>query len=270
MRNRNSIIIVGLVILALLLLCCCVVAVIAAPRIGVVLPWARGNDSSWPLSVGRESATDTFVRELRVESPTTVVVSSEVGDITIRSGDDGVVRVEAELVAKAGSRPAAENLLREMSVSATSSGGEARIEADVPDNLMGHESTIRLVIIVPRQARLDVRNNVGSIRIYGTQGPAQVQNNVGNISFDGELPGEGEMVFSTSVGDILLDLPGGSAFILDATTNVGRIDMDFDLDRGDAGDGNWVGEKVQGSVGSNPQVTLTLRTGTGSMDINSR
>lgn len=82
-------------------------------------------------------------------------------------------------------------------------------------------------------------------------GQDQLQTSSGNINFSGTLDPHGTYQMSASSGDITLNLPASSAFLLSTSTSSGDIDNAFSTP----------------STGSAPYATLTLKTSSGNITL---
>ncbi|MHB0874839.1 MAG: DUF4097 family beta strand repeat-containing protein [Anaerolineae bacterium] len=277
--RRNTWIVLVAALLALLLLCCC------ATGLGLAI----GGALSVPdLSLGR--ATDTYTQRVDVSGPVTLVVRNLVGDVSISPGPDGSVSVTADVETHARSRDAAQELLRQISVTVTVSGSEVNVEVTVPGELGSRSAGVDLVIAVPVQTSLQVRNDVGDLRVEDIIGAANLRNNVGDVSlsgvtltgdsdigvdvgevnFSGSLPASGRVSITTRIGEVAVSLPAEAQFRLDAQTEVGDITCDFDLaDRSEEEQG-IVGHRLRGSVGEDPAVELLLSTTAGEIRLGRR
>jgi hypothetical protein len=100
---------------------------------------------------------------------------------------------------------------------------------------------------------VNLSTNSGSIEMRNAslQGPSTLNVGSGSIHFDGTLDRTGTYDFETGSGTINVTLPADSTFHLDTPTGSGVLNNDF---------GN-------SDVGSNPRAQLTLKTGSGSIDI---
>lgn len=286
---KSSTLVILLVVLAVLLLCCCVAVALGAVAI-------YGGDgprisSGWSI-LGRGSweSTTSYSRELAVQSPAVVTVVNEVGRVNVRGGAGNSVSVRAEARARASTQAAANQLLEEVLFDASASGNQAEIRVDVPSSLVNQSLSVTLDITVPRSSSLDVRSNVGEIRIEGLEGvvtvtgdvgdivlhdvaltgDSEIRSGVGDVTFDGQLPESGQVSVNSNVGSTRIVLPRGSQFLLDASTNVGEIDVSFDVQDRETGGERIVRRELRGRVGTDPQVTLMVRAGTGGIEIESR
>ncbi len=98
-----------------------------------------------------------------------------------------------------------------------------------------------------------VHTNAGTINVQNVklEGNARMETNAGTISFSGSVNPGGDYSFETNAGTIDMALPAGTAFILDAKTDVGTVSNQF---------GNV-------SVGEGARATLHLRTHLGTISV---
>ncbi len=127
--------------------------------------------------------------------------------------------------------------------------------------------------------RVDARNLVGALDIEIGVGDidmkdvrlmedSQVHAGVGDVSFRGVLTNDGETKMTTDVGSIYISLPKESAFKIDAESEIGSIDIDFELRQRDV-ESRVVGERVEGEVGNDASAELKLKAGTGEIVVQS-
>src|SRR6266487_5081895 len=98
-----------------------------------------------------------------------------------------------------------------------------------------------------------VHTNAGTINVQDVklEGSARMETNAGTISFSGSVNPGGDYSFETNAGTIDTVLPAGTAFILDAKTDLGTVSNQF---------GNV-------SVGEGARATLHLRTHLGTISV---
>lgn len=267
-------IIVGVVAILLVGLCICAAA--AAVLVGGF------------SFMGSTAVTETLTTEFELDTPGLLTIENDVGEVNIRAVDGNLVRVDVTKRIRGRSGAAASQLLDQITVTTDSAGGEGEIRVDVPDGLQAASASVALEIRVPRQVILDVANRVGVVTVSGTQGALQVfsgvgeinvydvrllgdsrlETNVGAIGFSGRLPDSGLVAMTTRTGDIAVKLPADSTFVVDAQTAVGDINSEFTLEARELADSETIVSQVlRGRVGEDPDVTLRLETGTGSIDI---
>ena len=98
-----------------------------------------------------------------------------------------------------------------------------------------------------------VHTNAGTINVQNVklEGNARMETNAGTISFSGSVNPSGQYSFETNAGTIDMALPAGTAFILDAKTDLGTVSNHFG--------NNYAGE--------GPRATLHLRTHLGTISV---
>ncbi|CAG0936151.1 hypothetical protein TFLX_05017 [Thermoflexales bacterium] len=129
------------------------------------------------------------------------------------------------------------------------------------------------------QGQLDLNTSNGGITINGGRGLLNLETSNGRIDvtadnvmvngrtsnggfhFTGSLAaGRSEM--RTSNGGLVVTLPADTQFIIDAETSNAKIDSDFAVTTQDFSD-----NRLSGTVGSDPDVTLELHTSNGGIDL---
>ncbi len=110
--------------------------------------------------------------------------------------------------------------------------------------------------------RLDLKTSNGPITIKSTKAVVHARTSNGPIQFNGRLSG-GENSFQSSNGRIVLGLPAGAEFRLDATTSNCHIHSDFAVDA----DEKASKHVLRGTVGKNPKTEIKAHTSNGSIEI---
>jgi len=268
-KRRNTGLIILIVVIAGLLLLCCALALVAAfllPRVSSQT--GPGGFLSVPGSGGAVEATRELDRAFQVQGAVVLDVSNQVGDVIIEGTDDGQVVVEALVRGYGATTEEAERASDDVALTIDQrSDGRIRAEARIPQGMrfQGRSPTVRFMIRVPRETTLQVSNNVGRIEVTDVVGSAMIKSDVGDVVVR-RFTMRDDTRIEGNVGRILVELPGDSAFIVDAETNVGDIDSEFDV-RGAAPERRPPGDRLQGEVGENPQWELRLRTSTGDISI---
>lgn len=286
-RNNTPFIIIGVVIV-LLLLCCCAAVFGANALFGIrstsgALPFF---DREWNInrefvpSFGQVEASHTLEETVDdISTPVTIEVDNQVGEVRILGADIDTVQVTANVRAwGSNSAQAQENLDRVRVTVDRVANDHVRVAGSFPQGLFQQRSpTVQITIRMPREAVLDASTNVGEIRVENLLGDANVRTNVGEINVENV---EGALNLRTDVGDVRVrnwTMTGDSrletnvgpvrvtmraeAFSLDAQSNVGDIESQFEVD-GES-ERRVPGERLVGAVGENPQMELVVRTGTG-------
>jgi hypothetical protein len=83
------------------------------------------------------------------------------------------------------------------------------------------------------------------------EGNTRMETNAGTISFSGSINPNGDYSFETNAGTIDMSLAAGTAFVLDAKTDLGTVSNQFGTV----------------SVGEGPRATLHLRTHLGTISV---
>ena len=98
-----------------------------------------------------------------------------------------------------------------------------------------------------------VHTNAGTINVQHVklEGNTRMETNAGTISFAGSINPGGDCSFETNAGTIDMALPPGTAFVLDAKTDLGTVSNQFG----------------SVSVGEGPRATLHLRTHLGTISV---
>ncbi|ARU63331.1 hypothetical protein CBW65_21830 [Tumebacillus avium] len=113
------------------------------------------------------------------------------------------------------------------------------------------------ITIVGLQSDLHVEANVAKIDIDGFKGSLNVKNNTGAISVKGGQAIK-ELEVNSNVGALTVQLPEQANVTVDAKTNVGALDTEFQLNERRTGPS----KSVQGQIGqSGGQVNLNTNTG---------
>jgi hypothetical protein len=290
-RNNTPIIIIVIGAILLLFLCCCA-AVFGANA----LFRARGVERGFPLfgrgvdiareiaPFGQVEAAQTIEETVTdIDTPVTIEVDNHVGEVRIIGADIDTVQVEALVRAWGSNETQAQENLDRVRVTVDSVAGDhVRVTGSFPQNINPQRSpSVQLTVRVPRDAMVDASTNVGEVHVENVNGDVSVRTNVGEIGVEDVV---GALHLTTDVGDILVDdwtMTGDSrlesnvgrlrvglhdaAFSLDAQTNVGNIETEFDVD-GDE-ERRVPGERLTGPVGENPEMDLVLRAGTGEITL---
>jgi hypothetical protein len=275
MQNRTCLILVIVLVVAGLLLLCVGAAV--AGVFAFVVP-------------GRVGVSETTMTELAADTPATLQVRNQVGEINVVTGPEGIIQIEAEKEARARSRSRSEELRNAIRVRVDRQNGTARVVVDLPQTGPNENVKVDLRIRVPHRTSLDITNNVGEVNIEGVMGDIRVGNDVGSVvlnnvdvteeaavetatgdvEFTGRLPeSQGRVLLRSGVGGIQVRVPAGSRFALDAETNLGGVEASFVVDEAQAGGGSGgqLGHWLRGSVNGGVGVDLVLRSGTGSITL---
>jgi hypothetical protein len=281
-----------IVVVVLLLLCCCAATVVGV-GVGLgFLPWRyQGSwDFDWDdLNVPGVEVTATVQESFVVAGATLLDVECPVCNVQIGGRGGDRVEIEATKHAWSGSRSAAERQLDRIDVSLTQQGERILVKVDMPqlsEPGFGKRANVDLEITVPEQTDLKVDLDVGDMEIEGVEGQVDIQAAVGlvdlknvvvrdslkvrtdvaRIRFEGPLSAGALYDIRSDVGDIALTLPASSSFEVDAESNVGAVTCDFAV-RGREGRKDFIGGRIEGTVGESPTAELRLQSDVGSIRI---
>ena len=108
---------------------------------------------------------------------------------------------------------------------------------------------------------IDVETSNGPVDVTADNAVVTGRTSNGPVRFSGSLaPGRSEM--STSNGSIVVTLPADAQFVVDANTSNSKISSDFAVTSQDSSD-----NRLRGTVGNDPGVTLSLQTSNGPIEI---
>ena len=248
-----------------------------------------------PAFVSGATATRSFHREVPFSAGGSLELSNVNGSVEISSWDSQLVRIDAEILVKAGRQKDAERFLDEVEIVVEGSGRRLRVEPDYPDNrgsglldwIFGHrrpEVRVDFRLRVPRKVDLDVENVNGRVDVSDVQGDAtirvtngavDVRDLAGSLSahtVNGsvkarllEVPPDAEIELKTVNGSIRLYLPEDVSAEVEASTVNGGIDSDFPLDV----EGKYGPKHASGELGTG-QASIRLKTVNGGIDIRKR
>ncbi len=110
--------------------------------------------------------------------------------------------------------------------------------------------------------RLTLDTSNGQVEVNSSSASVDARTSNGQISFSGKLA-DGSHVFRTSNGRIVITLPAGTIFGIDAGTSNGKITSDFAVNRtGGSGD-----NQLRGATGNNPAVSIQASTSNGAIEL---
>ncbi len=232
--------------------------------------------------LGNVEAAITIERTIdEVVTPVTVRVDNQVGEVRVVAADVTGVSVTAAVRAYGANTAEAEANLERVTVTAEAvSPSEVSIRGAFPAALSaGRSPEVDLTIRVPRNATVDVTTDVGALSVADVRGDVTAMTGVGDVEVAGVegavvaradvgridvrdwiMTGDSEV--RTDVGEVAVSLSGDPAFDLEARTDLGRIESDFDV-AGGSQDARGPGQVLSGTVGEGATMRLVLRTATG-------
>lgn len=252
-----------------------------------------GCFGNFPLTA-EESGSQT------VDAPASprVIVETFNGEIHVSAGAEGKVAANWVKRGSGLSQADAEADLPNVEVTLKAEGDTVRIVARRADNRMADNSGARFDVNVPGGSTLELHTSNGEVTVRGVTGDVTVDTSNGHIRidggqgrldlssgngdiniaaqdalvnadisngsirFDGSLA-EGNQNFSTSNGAIVVTLPAGARFRVSANTSNGDVTSDFPV----TVSGSLRKGELNGAVGENPGISLSLRSSNGNIEI---
>jgi flagellar basal body-associated protein FliL len=261
-------IVVLVAVAAILMLCACAAAIVALVSARQYSGDVRGIiESRGEVLTAPNEATRDVQQTLAVEGAPTLVIDNQVGSVEIETGDDDQVVVQATVRAWGADEAEAERLAQQTSVQIVQAApGRIEITAGARGEMgLGRPPQVELRITMPRQGQVRVNVPVGSVAVNHLVGTVQAQVGTGEIRASG-LVMTGDCSLAVQVGSVRAELPRDSAFYLEADTDLGAIQSEFDV--AGAGDGReGLEQRLSGAVGQAPAYTLTLHVGAGEVVI---
>ncbi len=197
------------------------------------------SDEDGTLQLGREEARAMTERAVQL-GDRTLVLDSEKGSITIVGTDTDEVRLRIERIARGATLASAQSRLERLTIE--EAGDDEIYQYAFRCN--GVEGArVEVVAEVPRDARLNLALERGTIRLSGAAGDVTVENELGSVEAAGlagrtvsiktelgdvqaafaALPAEAEVQIETQNGNVALTLPGDAGVRVDVQTQTGTI-----------------------------------------------
>lgn len=283
--SRNRPVWIAVLVASALAVCCCVAAAIAI-AVARGLEW--GGTQGWS---NRVEASDRYSRSLTVDLPLQLEVDVPVGDVTVASAAGDRLVVDAVKRAWGRSKDDARRLVDRIEIRVEPSGRVVRVVATGLEDAVGGSGLSRmaqvdLTISVPAETQLKISSKIGKLHVTGTRGDVAIVADVGEIiltgvepiehlevtsriaeiEFQGPLVPQASYRLTSDLGRIDFAVLGSSEFSIDARSDVGDVEVSFDLTGSRLREG-FIGKDVTGSVGSNPTTSLYLRSRVGDISV---
>jgi hypothetical protein len=277
------------IVLALILLSCCCFALL----VGTLVITRGAQFGADFIRNSFNEVSETSDRAFPVSGPVTLGIDMPVGDIEIRGGAGNQVTVQVTKRAWGRTPNAARDILNELNVSVQQSGDAIQVTVSGPA-WTANDSTPRtpqvdLVITTPNQTSVNTQVGVGRLSLTGLRGDMDINSDVGEVTMTDVAPLASLRVqtrvasvdlkapltdnatydMTSDVGRIALELPADSSFAIDARSDIGDVNVGFDV-RGSSSREGFVGKEVVGEVGSNPTTRLMLRSRIGDIRVDPR
>jgi hypothetical protein len=142
-----------------------------------------------------------------------LVLRSEVGDIRIHATGRHNVRLVAIKRYRTSNDAEGAAKVKELRVNTSLAANELRITGEWPtrtvSSLFRGESNLQMdfEIEVPRDTRLLIHLNIGSVQIDGAESDVEVNENIGDVTIEGDLHPR-VVRLETDIGDVATNLKG--------------------------------------------------------------
>ncbi len=198
---------------------------------------------------------------VNVNHPSRVSIETFNGNIEVVTGADDKVAVEVTKFTGVGQGDALKHIRFNISQDAQTVTIKAQWPADAPTNL--NSTGTDLKVSVPAGSPVQAVVGNGNITYRGTPGKGDYGFKVGNgdVIYKAAL-GQGKIDLGVGNGAIELQLPAESQFSIDASVGNGHIVNDYPVTDTAADE-----RALKGSVGSNPQATITATSGNGEIKV---
>ena len=264
-RNRN--ILIAVIVIAVV--CCCCVAAVAFGAVA----WFVDRVEEGQVNVGifdfEPNLSEQVAETFEVGESAYLEISNFAGNVTVRAGQDNLIRVVAT------KRASSSSALNDVAVSMSEQGDRVVVRTKKTDNWPS--ARVDLEITAPAGTELDLntgagnlafRDMTGSIRAHsgagdvdarGAAGPIQLGTGAGSVRYEGTP--SGTCRFETGAGDINLRLPANPDVRVDVGTGLGSINMGYRVD------GQTSMRNVEGVIGDGSQGYIYAHTGIGSISV---
>jgi hypothetical protein len=251
-------------------------------------------------SFGLMTAEETVGQAFDVPSDLTVVVETFNGSIDAVAGGGGKAGITVTKRGSGATQSAAEADLKNVIVSMVQDGYNKitiTIKRAVQPNTGNSGGSVKLTL--PADAKVQFTTSNGAISTTGISGDANVHTSNGSLilkgvagrvdaetsngkvdidaakavsvnasTSNGEIIFKGaltdaEQTFRTSNGRIRLALPADAKFRINATTSNGKVTTDYAVTTS----GTMKENRLEGTVGDNPSITVRAETSNGAIDI---
>lgn len=149
-------------------------------------------------------AERTEEKMLRVNGPVNLTLNNDVGDVTVKTGTDGQVKIVAEKTAWGADEAEAQKELDELIVLIEQDGNTVEISLQHPDqmnvlNLRPDIWNVEFTVTVPEGTAATLHSINGNILLSGTTGEADLQTGFGSVEISNL---SGAVLVKTNSGNI--------------------------------------------------------------------
>jgi len=237
------------------------------------------------INIGGCSGKEKYKRTENLSAPIAAEgildVETNVGSITVTGADVTDCNVTATICVKAPSKQQAREIAEQVKIKLEPSGDCLTLRVEKPHKKCKRSITVSFDITVPQQTALDLKTNVGELKVDNTTGPIEAATNVGKIickEISGDIVlktnvGKVKVEYAetappavnadivTDIGDIKFTAPAGLSATVYAATNIGSVQTSLPLTVT-----GTLGKHTTGTIGTG-EGKLHLKTNIGSIKI---
>ncbi|HEV2461641.1 MAG TPA: hypothetical protein VGS80_25070 [Ktedonobacterales bacterium] len=232
-----------------------------------------------------QEAQTTTTRLVDVTGVQHVDIENFAGSVHVEPGVSGQVTVQAMKHARDNTLDAAQRDLYSISVNVQSSGDMITIRSAVQgDANLGPARSVDLLVMVPAQTDVQVRQGAGDVTVRGITGTlsalldagnldltsltvtdqSSAQVRAGSVTFGGSLDPGATLSILVTTGSVSVSLPPATATHVDAMTSSGRVSVSgWQL----SSRRTLTLSQIAGDTAVHPTSTLVVRVGTGNVAI---
>lgn len=197
------------------------------------------------LGANTVKAQATEEKTLTVSGPVILTVENDFGNVSVQSGTDGQVAIQAEKTVWGNSDADAQAALKELQVIIEQDGNTVHLSVKQPADVdLLHigpgGGSVKFTISVPKETAATLHSSNGNVALDGTTGAADVESNFGDVSITNtngnvlgksnngkvtatNLVSDGSINLSSDFGSIALETASGSDVTVSSSN--GRIDL---------------------------------------------
>jgi DUF4097 and DUF4098 domain-containing protein YvlB len=181
--------------------------------------------------VGDSFSYDIDVAPKKIPANARVMVRSGHGDITVRAGDSGEIRVTAKKTVRSWSEKEAERIAEPVNVTIEQNGDGYEVRPSGFD-LSSSRIGVDLEVAIPKKSALSVKTDKGDVTVSGISGDVGITDTLGDVDVRGTAGDvnvemrKGDVKVSGTKGDVKVSGKGGEIEVNDTTGSL-TVEGDF-------------------------------------------
>jgi len=183
------------------------------------------------VEVGDSFSYDLDVAPKKIPANSRVVVRNGRGDITVRAGDSGEIRVTAKKTVHSWSEKEAERIAEPVNVTIEQNGDGYEVRPSGFD-LSNSRIGVDLEVALPKKSVLSVKTDKGDVTVSGISGDVGITDMTGDVDVRGTAGDvnvemhKGDVKVSGTKGDVKVSGKGGEIEVNDTAGSV-TVEGDF-------------------------------------------